>query len=88
MHQDQLVSPDLQEELDHPARLVHWVRLDPWELQEKKVHVDFGETMDPLEDKESVDLQDQQAAQEIKETLERTAQRALMVLQVQLERQE
>lgn len=74
--------------MDHPARLVHWERPDPWDLQGKKAHVDSVETMGPLEDKESVDLQDQQAAQGTKGTLERTAPRVLTVLQVQLELQE
>lgn len=87
MHQDRLVSPDLQEELDHQAQLVHWERPDPWDLQEKKVHVDSAEIMDPLEDKERGDHQDQRGAPETKGTLERTAQRVLMVLQVQLELQ-
>lgn len=88
MHQDQLVSQDLQEELDHPARLVHWEKPDPWDLQGKKAHVGSVETMGPLEDKESVDLQDQQAVLGTKGTLERMAPRVLMVLQVQLVLQE
>lgn len=88
MHQGRPVSPDLQEELDHQAQLVRWERLDPWDLQGRKVHVDSGEIMDPLEDKENGGLQDPQGARETKGTLERTAQRVLMVLQVQLEPQE
>lgn len=43
--------------------------------------------MDPLDDKENVDLQDHQVAQETKGTLERMALRVLMVLQAQLELQ-
>lgn len=88
MHQALLVSLDLQEESDLQAPLVQLENQDPWDPREKRDLVDFVVIMDPLEDKANVDLQDHQAARETKGTLERTAQRVLMVLQAQLELQD
>lgn len=88
MHQAPLDSQDLQEELAHPAQLVHWENPDPLDLLGKRVLLVFVETTDPLEDKEREDQQDHPAAQETKETLEKTDPRVLMVLQAQLELQD
>lgn len=88
MHQAQLVSLDLQEELDHQAQLVQWESPDLLVLQEKKVLMDFVEITEHLEDKENEDHLDHLVALETKETLEKMVPRVLMDLQGQLELQD